>query len=44
MEAISLKLPQSLLEESRRNAQALKMSRSEYSSEPSTTVASSKAR
>jgi metal-responsive CopG/Arc/MetJ family transcriptional regulator len=30
MEAISLKLPASLLEESRRNAQALKMSRSEY--------------
>ena len=30
MEAISLKLPESLLEESRRNAQALKISRAEY--------------
>ena len=30
MESISLKLPESLLQESRRNAQALKMSRSEY--------------
>ena len=30
MEAISLKLPDELLEESRRHAQALKMSRSAY--------------
>jgi len=30
MEATSLKLPADLLEESRRHAQALKMSRSEY--------------
>jgi metal-responsive CopG/Arc/MetJ family transcriptional regulator len=30
MEAISLKLPEDVLEESRRNAHALKMSRSEY--------------
>lgn len=30
MEAISLKLPEALLEESERNAEALKMSRAEY--------------